>query len=189
MAQRPEYWVWYGMLHRCYNPAATGFKNYGGRGIKVCKRWHKFANFLADMGERPTNLTLERINNSRGYSPANCRWATRKEQTANKRSHGWNKLTEADAVTIRADPRKYGEIAKDYGVTRPMIGYIKQGKSFAGVGGLSVTRLGGKIKLTADQARAIRADPRRPYRVIAADYGVSRETIKAIMLRTTWSNV
>jgi hypothetical protein len=80
------YASWRGMMERCYRRAHKSFKNYGGRGIRVCKRWHTFDNFLADMGERPPGLTIDRINNSKNYSKANCRWATVKEQNRNSRS-------------------------------------------------------------------------------------------------------
>lgn len=74
------------MLSRCYNSHEAGFKNYGGRGIAVCERWHSFKNFLADMGERPAGKTLDRFPNNDGdYEPGNCRWATPKEQKANQR--------------------------------------------------------------------------------------------------------
>jgi len=74
------------MLSRCRNPNATGFKNYGGRGVTVCSRWLDFGLFLADMGPRPSLAhTLERFHGGLGYEPGNCHWATWMEQGANRR--------------------------------------------------------------------------------------------------------
>lgn len=87
MSRHPLYTTWNNMIRRCYDPANRAYHNYGGRGITVCDRWREnFANFYADMGDPPSNEhTLDRINNDLGYSPENCRWATRKQQTRNTR--------------------------------------------------------------------------------------------------------
>ena len=77
------YGVWQAMRDRCSNSNRKEYYRYGGRGIKVCKRWEKFENFLADMGEPAKGMTLDRINNDGDYKPSNCKWATRKEQVYN----------------------------------------------------------------------------------------------------------
>jgi hypothetical protein len=78
------YHVWLNMRTRCNNPNYYAYHRYGGRGIRVCKRWNNFALFLADMGDRPEGYTLERINNNIGYNPKNCKWATMAEQCMNR---------------------------------------------------------------------------------------------------------
>jgi hypothetical protein len=137
MTRNVERAVWYQMRRRCTDPNEQNFKHYGGRGITVCERWQDFNTFIADMGPRPIGpknyWTLERLDNERGYEPSNCKWATRKEQIANKRSHGWNRLTREQARAIRADLRRpYRVIAADYGVTRHMVGMIVRGDVWVG---------------------------------------------------------
>jgi len=85
LSRSPEYSIRKSMVARCYNKKNNSYKNYGGRGIKVCKRWLKFENFYKDMGPRPNkSFSLERINNNKGYSKSNCKWATPEEQGNNK---------------------------------------------------------------------------------------------------------
>lgn len=85
-AKSTTYYSWGMMKNRCTNPKAADWKYYGGRGIKLCKRWMKFENFLEDMGPKPSpDLSIDRINVNGNYTPKNCRWATHTEQSKNRR--------------------------------------------------------------------------------------------------------
>lgn len=97
-----EYSVWAAMKERCLNLKDKGYDNYGGRGITVCAAWQAdFMAFFNDMGPCPPGYSLERIKNNEGYAPGNCKWATRKEQSRNKRSNKW--LTAFGITKIQRD--------------------------------------------------------------------------------------
>jgi hypothetical protein len=86
------YMCWRNMISRCDHKSTHQYYLYGGRGITYSKRWKKFENFLTDMGECPANLTLDRVNPNGNYSKRNCRWATTKQQAANKRTSIYLKM-------------------------------------------------------------------------------------------------
>lgn len=87
MSETSVYKSWKYMKARCNNPNDSAYKNYGDRGISHCKRWKKFESFFKDMGKRPKNKSLDRINNDGNYSKKNCRWATKKQQQRNRRGN------------------------------------------------------------------------------------------------------
>ena len=109
----PTLTVWRKMRDRCLNSNSGSWANYGGRGITICDRWSTFENFLADMGERPEGLSIDRIDNDGNYEPGNCRWATAKEQARNTRA---NVLYEYEGETLCVS-----EIAERSGVDRDLL--------------------------------------------------------------------
>jgi hypothetical protein len=110
------------MKQRCQNPNNSKYKDYGGRGIKVCDAWQDFENFFADMGSRPNNRTLDRIDNDGNYEPGNCRWATPKEQRINTRpiscgprQQKW--FTYRKEGVVQGISNNQSEIARQYGLS------------------------------------------------------------------------
>lgn len=99
----PGYNTWVSMKSRCYNTSHGRYKDYGGRGIKVCERWiESFQNFIDDMGNKPgKDYSLDRIDNNGNYEPSNCRWATREQQQANTRQikYGYPGIIKLDTLS------------------------------------------------------------------------------------------
>lgn len=115
-SESPIYALWRAMIARCTNPNDGEFSRYGGRGITVCDRWqgdNGFENFLADMGERPKGMQLDRIDNGGNYEPSNVRWSTPKDNARNRRS---NRHLECDGVS-----RTLAEWAERLGVSSAAI--------------------------------------------------------------------
>lgn len=110
-AMTPTYWSWQSMLGRCLRPHVHGYKNYGGRGIRVCERWMTFDNFLADMGERPSkDHTLDRKDVNGHYEPGNVRWAHKLEQVNNRRV--------TIRLTYRGETKSLAEWCRQLGLRR-----------------------------------------------------------------------
>jgi hypothetical protein len=111
MKKTPERESYGAMMNRCYNPNATNYKYYGGRGIKVSERWKgNFQNFRADLGPRPPGCTLDRINNNGDYEPGNVRWATKIEQANNQST--------THLVAVDGRPASVSQLSRDTGVDR-----------------------------------------------------------------------
>jgi hypothetical protein len=101
------------MISRCTSPKTSGFQDYGGRGIRVCDEWFTFTNFFRDMGFRPFNSSLDRINNDGNYEPGNCRWASRLEQANNTRFN--------HRITFKGETKTVAQWSRHFGYSRNLI--------------------------------------------------------------------
>ena len=124
------YWVWADMIGRCHNTAHKRYKDYGGRGIFVCDKWRNFKGFIEDMGETPDGLTLDRIDNDKGYSKDNCRWATYAEQNQNRRYNTLNLLLVKEMRNV-GHSLTYREIGVMYGVYHGTVGKIMRNEMWS----------------------------------------------------------
>lgn len=107
------YRTWAMMKDRCSNPNSPNYARYGGRGITVCKRWETFENFLEDMGEAPKGLSIDRIDNNKGYSKENCRWATKEQQVYN--------TSRTTRLKLNNETLLIADVAKRIGVSQATI--------------------------------------------------------------------
>ena len=163
----PEYSVWKNMRRRCNSSKSTGFRRWGGRGIKVCQRWESFANFLLDMGRRPSPAhTIERRDNNGDYTPSNCVWATQQEQSRNRSS---NRM-----VFFNGRRMTLAEAAKITGVDHSLfIARVNLGWTEHDALNVPVRKHG---KLSRQQIAEIKSDD-GAMRAIAAKYGIGLVTV------------
>ena len=122
----PEYRVWQNMLRRCRKRESKDWKNYGGRGIKVCDRWFSFENFFADMGKRPSRLhTLDRREVNGNYEKTNCQWSTTREQNSNKRSNRFIRMY-GEVMTFTEGARRFSVVDLSTARSRRFRGWSAQ---------------------------------------------------------------
>lgn len=127
-----EYNIWKSMHQRCENKNSPSYKRYGGRGIKVCDRWtgsSGFANFYADMGKKPQGMSIDRVDNDRGYEPSNCKWATYSQQANNTSKtlffdYKGRKVTVTELANILSIPRwKFHYLLRKDGYDKILLNY------------------------------------------------------------------
>jgi hypothetical protein len=127
---KPTYVSWQAMMSRCYTTSHSAYANYGGRGITVCERWHTYEMFLADMGERPLGLSLDRVDNALGYEPGNCRWSTASEQAQNQRRTVLSMAIAAQIRDLYGQGVPQAEIARRLSVSKGSVSYVVRGRSW-----------------------------------------------------------
>lgn len=195
----PEYRSWGMMRNRCLNPKAADYRYYGGRGIKLTKRWDKFENFLVDMGRRPSEAhSLDRIKVNGHYCKRNCRWATRAQQSQNRTD---TRFSPTDIATIRTiyhtQNIKQKDLAKRYKTTQGAISQIVRGAAWFGLSGPIIANSNGRnrdsageknnrAKVTDAQAIMIQklyASGKFFQKELAKRFGLSQSQISKITLR------
>jgi hypothetical protein len=184
--RRPEWRVWRGMRERCGSRSKkSDFKYYRGRGIKICKRWNNFKLFFMDMGKRPgKNYSIERINNNKGYTPKNCRWASHREQANNRRN--------TRKVTFNGQTLPLSNWARKLKIKYVTLWsrIFREGWSVEKT--LTTPRLHGFSKLTEKNVRFIRREysaGRSTRRELAEQFNMSKTGIKSVIKRVTWAHV
>jgi hypothetical protein len=177
--------VWRTMHNRCYNANQKCYPNYGGRGISVDAEWHGadgFKRFLLDMGPRPEGGTIERIKNDDNYGPSNCRWATRSEQSKNKRN---NRVIEAEgkALTIT-------EWARELGCSHAAILYrIRKGMSAQDAVTTPIPKRPNSKLNEGDALFILQNYPTMTAHALATNLGVSKKTVLNVLHGKTFADV
>lgn len=172
-------WTW--MIQRCQNPKSPGFSGYGGKGIRVCKRWSDFRLFLEDMGGRTDSQSIGRIDNSGHYEPSNCRWETSAQQNCNR----------SNSVRISVGGRvvNQSEAARKIGISDSTLSRrLKRG--YSPESALSCDSIK-KVKLCAQQVSEIKrlSSEGKGDREIAASFDVTRQAVSNIRRGVSWAHI
>lgn len=189
----PLYGSWVSMKNRCYNQNNHDYRWYGAVGITVCDRWRNdFHAFIEDMGEKPTpKHTLERIDGTKSYSPANCKWATRTEQRRNSKDILFN---EQSVIKIRNEVQagaSFAELGRKYGCGRAGILKVAAGQHWSDIGGPIYTPSEKiTLNLTEEDYEDIISQRKNGVMLkdLAEKYGCSKATISRIALGTQRKN-
>jgi hypothetical protein len=174
--------IWRAMHNRCYNSNQKAYRNYGGRGIVVDARWHGkegFDEFVRDMGDRPAGGTIERVDNDGAYCPENCKWATRLEQSKNKRN--------TRLITANGETKHLADWARHLGCNpAAILARIQAGMSEAEAVTKPIPERP-NAKLTMANAEYVRQTyPMKTAQQLATEFGVSKKTVLNIIHNRTF---
>lgn len=177
-----EYRTWRRMIRRCESPKHNRYVRYGGRGIKVCKRWREsFDAFVDDMGPKPDGLSLDRIDNDGNYEPTNCRWATDEEQNRNR------SITRQ--IAHDGKTQTLPEWAEETGVPWSVLDCrLRKGWTVARA---LTTPARTYAKITEREVRQIRERCAlgEQQKDVAAAFGIAPQTVSGIVCRRKWAHV
>jgi hypothetical protein len=180
-----KYRAWRAMHARCYDSKVKSYADYGARGIYVADRWHGaegFKNFLADMGERPEGCTLERIDNDGPYSPENCRWASRADQSRNKRNNRF--------ITANGKTQTLQDWSVELGCSHAAILYrLKKGMSEQEAVTLPIPKRPNSKLQDKDALYVLENYPTMSAQALADVLGVSKKTVLNIIHGKTFADV
>lgn len=192
-SKHPLYAIWNMMLRRCSEKCSKkDWKNYYGRGIRVCERWMNLENFLNDMGPRPDGMSIDRIDNDGDYCPENCRWATKSTQARNTRVAKLNEEKVRNIIEFRKRGWTLNQISREMGVEGSTVGYVLRGRAWSDVTDpIGRPHRPGSSNLTEEDVQNIVNLGNMGYTQmkIAKKFGIGQSIVNGILTGRTWSHV